>query len=380
MEKMRLIIHKFGFVPGKRTFHTALWREYSLNVSVKHCQKLMKKMNLVAARPLKDAYKHQATHNHECAAPANLVQQNFYIGPRKVILTDITYLYYGPNRTTAYLCVFKDAYTREILGHAFHTKMDTDLVKAAYDDMMEHHKDELKKSQVYIHSDQGSQYTSTTFAQILKDDGFLQSVSGRGNSQDNAPMESFFARMKTHILNLAALCPDFKTSEKLVNGYISSYNSEQYQYQLAGLTPKEFYIYVTEGIYPLDNYYGVKADELRTINDLVNDRLKRKQEERDKRREAARKKSEARSMLNKSPLQIIARDQKLVRSQLKQWKDAHELSEKQISHLEELLKKIASAGDYILTLTDAQKEELKDPQNWKKHEQLSYVFEMNDLF
>lgn len=239
MEKMRLIIHKFGFVPGKRTFHTALWREYSLNVSVKHCQKLMKKMNLVAARPLKDAYKHQATHNHECAAPANLVQQNFYIGPRKVILTDITYLYYGPNRTTAYLCVFKDAYTREILGHAFHTKMDTDLVKAAYDDMMEHHKDELKKSQVYIHSDQGSQYTSTTFAQILKDDGFLQSVSGRGNSQDNAPMESFFARMKTHILNLAALCPDFKTSEKLVNGYISSYNSEQYQYQLAGLTPKE---------------------------------------------------------------------------------------------------------------------------------------------
>ena len=74
-------------------------------------------MNLVANRSKKDAYKHQATHNHEYAAPLNVVKQDFYIGPRKIILTDITYLYYGPARTPVYLCAFKDAYTKEILGH-----------------------------------------------------------------------------------------------------------------------------------------------------------------------------------------------------------------------------------------------------------------------
>jgi transposase len=105
-ELMRLVIAKLGFVPGKRTFHIHLWRDHGEHVSVKRCRRLMKEMNLTASRPKKDAYKHQATHDHECASPVNAVNQNFYIGPRKIILTDITYLYYGPNRTVFYLCVF----------------------------------------------------------------------------------------------------------------------------------------------------------------------------------------------------------------------------------------------------------------------------------
>ena len=43
------------------------------------------------------------TRDHEYAAPLNAVKQDFYIGPRKVILTDVTYLYYGPARTPVYL-------------------------------------------------------------------------------------------------------------------------------------------------------------------------------------------------------------------------------------------------------------------------------------
>lgn len=45
---------------------------------------------------------------------------------------------------------------------------------------------------VYIHSDQGSQYLSTSFQELLNDDDFIQSMSARGNSYDNAPIESFF--------------------------------------------------------------------------------------------------------------------------------------------------------------------------------------------
>ena len=69
--------------------------------------------------------------------------------------------------------------------------MSTELVKEAYSMMMVGHVDELRGTKVVIHSDQGSQYTATTFKQLLEDDGFVQSMSERGNSQDNAPLESF---------------------------------------------------------------------------------------------------------------------------------------------------------------------------------------------
>ena len=132
MELFRGIIKKLGYVPGKRTFHTELWRDYDEHVSVKRCAKIMRKMSLVPNRPKKDAYKHQATHDYECASPANKVNQNFYIGVRRVILTDITYLYYGILRTPVYMCAFKDAYTKEILGISVSNRMDVELVTEAY--------------------------------------------------------------------------------------------------------------------------------------------------------------------------------------------------------------------------------------------------------
>lgn len=90
----------------------------------------------------------------------------------------------------------------------------------------------------------------------MTDDGFIRSVSRRGNSQDNAPMESFFGRMKSHIMDILALCPDIETAIRLVEGYMDAYNNENYQYTLAGLTPAEFYFYSVTGVYPCDEYYG----------------------------------------------------------------------------------------------------------------------------
>lgn len=87
---------------------------------------------------------------------------------------------------------FKDAYTTEILGCAVSSKMDVALIQEAFNNMMDDHKSEFPKDmEVYCHSDQGSQYLSTTFKQLLNENDFIQSMSRRGNSQDNAPMESF---------------------------------------------------------------------------------------------------------------------------------------------------------------------------------------------
>lgn len=378
-EKMRqIIISRNGIIPGKRTFRTELFRRYHLTANVKRIAVLMKEMNLVAQRPHKDAYKHQVSHNHVCAAPPNAVNQNFFIGPRKVILTDITYLYYGSTRNVFYLCVFRDAFTRENLGWEIRTSMKVKLIREAYDQMLKGHENELKGSSIYIHHDQGSQYLSTSFTQLLEEDGFVQSVSARGNSQDNAPMESFFARLKTDILDLVARCNSFDAARQLVDGYLMAYNKEHYQYELAGLTPAEFYQYATTGIYPLENYFGVPASELMAVGDISKVRRAYADEQAEKRREASAKKREERRFVY--PEKIIKRDQSLLDRMIGQWRKMQDCAQTQVNHLKNIMEQTMTAMNFIKDMAADKLEELKDPLAWRKYEELSYVFVMNELF
>lgn len=408
---MRQICKKLGYVPGKRTFQTYLWRDYGRNVSPSKCKRLMNAMQLVAAEPKKDAYKYRATHDHETTAPQNLVNRDFKVGPRKIILTDITYLYYGYHRDLFYLCTFKDAYTNEILGCACSENMTVDLVRAAYDSMMEFHGKELKNPGILIHSDQGSQYLSTTFQRILHDDGFIQSCSRRGNSQDNAPMESFFGRLKTYILDLVARCKTYKTASALVKGYIHDYNTKHYQYGLAGLTPAEFYLYATTGIYPCDSYFGVKPEGMMTVEELVQVRMEtaRKHEQK-KREQAAAKREEKRKEQSKAekpesemtrilPPEIrVARDIRVLKQnvseQEKVVKDAQARADhysmegtnaqEEINRLSPVLSNASKALVFIEHLPEKEQNELwisdNWAENWSKYPELNYRKEMDGLF
>ncbi|MBP3278026.1 MAG: IS3 family transposase [Butyrivibrio sp.] len=378
----RIIIARNGVVPGKRTFRVELFRRFGKTVNTKKIAALMAEMNIQAQMPHKDAYKHQASHNHVCAAPANTVNQNFFIGPRRVILSDITYLYYGEYRTPFYLCVFRDAYTRENLGWSIRKYMSLRLVEEAYREMMQSHGDELedvmKADEVYVHHDQGSQYLATSFTEMLHDDGFIQSVSARGNSQDNAPMESFFGRLKTAILDMVAMCRDYSSARQLVDGYLKAYNSEHYQYDLAGLTPEEFYHYATTGVYPLDNYFGVPASVMMTGGDLKKVRRRYADEEAAARRETSRKKREEKRLVD--PEKVIIRDQRILKAVIDKWKDKETTASNQIAKMQSVLEKAKSALEFIRTLTEEKLVELREPLAWRRYTELSYVFLMNELF
>lgn len=374
----QIVIARSGVVPGKRTFRTELFRRYNLVVNVKRIARLMKRMKLVAKKPQKDAYKHQATHDHVCASPANEVAREFFIGPRKVILTDITYLYYGRDRSLFYLCVFRDAYTRENLGWHAGNRMDVSLVRTAYDKMMANHGKELKKSHVFVHHDQGSQYLSTDFRQLLSDDGFIQSVSARGNSQDNAPMESFFGRMKTDIMDLIARCNSLETAIRLAYGYLEAYNGQFFQYELSGLTPSEFYDYATTGVYPLDNYFGVPAELMMAVDDLKKVRRAYADEEARKRRETSDSEQTLKRMID--PKDIISRDKLLLNRLIGKCERTKNKAVQQQKHLKTILEQVKVAMEYISGLAQEKLDELRDPLVWKNYEQLNYVFAMTDLF
>lgn len=52
-----------------------------------------------------------------------------------------------------------------------------------------------------VHSDQGSQYSATSFKTLVARHAAIQSRSWRGNCYDNAHAESFWSRLKTELLN-----------------------------------------------------------------------------------------------------------------------------------------------------------------------------------
>ncbi|MDE7205866.1 MAG: IS3 family transposase [Lachnospiraceae bacterium] len=74
-------------------------------------------------------------------------------------------------------------------------------------------------------------------------------MSRKANCWDNAPQESFFGHMKDET-DISG-CKKFREVKAVVDDWIEYYNNERYQWQLAKLSPNEYYEYITTGIYPL---------------------------------------------------------------------------------------------------------------------------------
>jgi transposase InsO family protein len=104
-------------------------------------------------------------------------------------------------------------------------------------------------AETLIHSDQGCHYTSTKFIQLVKDKNLRQSMSRRANCWDNAPQESFFGHMKDEI-DLSE-CMKYREVKAKIDDWMDYYNNERYQWQLAKLSPNEYYKYLVTKEYPL---------------------------------------------------------------------------------------------------------------------------------
>lgn len=372
---MRQTIHKIGYVPGKRSFKLYLQNDFNMRLSIKRCRRLMQEMHVKANKPKKDAYKGQATYFHEASSMQNHIHQDFLIAPRKIVLTDITYLYYGINRSLCYLCTFFDPYTNEILGYSVSKRMDLNLIKDAYNKMMQEHDNELHEAKPYAHSDQGSVYLASEFRHILADDGFVQSMSRRGNSQDNAPMETWFGKLKTRMIDTFARCKDCETLIEVVDGYISSYNNDQYQLCLAGLSPKDYYTYMTTGIYSLDKYYEVTKDRLLTPEELKACRRKVADTKNKKVRE-----SSGNNRHLKDPLYVVERDQMKIAYEIMKQESFKEAINNKIDSYKNILVKMNVAKDYLQSLPNDIFNNLRDLSNWRNHKELHYVFDIPAIY
>lgn len=240
--------YKFrGYDKGRRGIYMRLLH-MGIHMNQKKISRLMKKYGLFCPIRKANPNRRMAKAIKTDSVAENIVNREFREhGAGKIILTDITYLFYN-HGDKAYLSVMKDAFTKQVLAYVPSQSLEVDFVLETIMMLLELHQKDLQPDAI-IHSDQGCHYTSTSFRELLKNKELRQSMSRRGNCWDNAPQESFFGHMKDeiHLEN----CHCYESLCKEITDYMDYYNNDRYQWKLARLSPNQYAEYLKTGIYPL---------------------------------------------------------------------------------------------------------------------------------
>ena len=225
---------------GSRQIKMVLDNEFNIHFNLKKIRRLMKKYGLKCPIRQANPYRRMMKATQEHTTCDNLVNRIFKTGiPYNILLTDITYLFYGNNKK-CYLSTIKDAETNEILAYYISENMTLDISLETIKKL--HRKRKLMLSEkVIIHSDQGVHYTSSKFHNLLKKYNIQQSMSRKGNSMDNGMMENFFGLLKTEMFYDQE--DKYKNIDELIlaiDDYINYYNYDRIKLKLKGLSPVNY--------------------------------------------------------------------------------------------------------------------------------------------
>ena len=189
----------------------------------------MKKYGLVCLIRRPNPYRIMLRENLLNKTPANVLDRRFReFGPRKVLLTDITYIPFGRCQV-CYLSTIKDAYTKEMLSYVLSLSLKEQFVLDTFRQLNLIHGKALT-NETMVHSDQGVHYKAKKFNELMEDSNFIRSMSRKATCWDNAPQESFFGHMKDEIGDRIAKCNTFSEVLKIINDYMDYYNNHRYQW------------------------------------------------------------------------------------------------------------------------------------------------------
>jgi putative transposase len=227
MRRIDELFMKYPFY-GSRQMVRQLRRE-SVRVGRHRVRRLMRLMGLAA---IYQAPRTSAPH------PAHRIYPYLLKGlaidrPNQVWCADITYI--PVQRGFLYLVAIMDWATRHVLSWRLSNTMDARFcVEALEEALARYGKPEI------FNTDQGSQFTSLDFTNVLKDAGVAISMDGRGRYMDNIFIERLWRSLKYEAVYLHELTDGFK-AERVIRDWIGFYNTERPHSSLAGQTPAETY-------------------------------------------------------------------------------------------------------------------------------------------
>ena len=229
-QKIRDIYEENHQIFGAGKIH-ALLTEQGVVTSKKYVIELMREMGLISMSPsAKKEYKHL----YEFKQKKNILNRNFTADrPNQIWISDITC--FKLKGKHYYISMIMDLYSRKIIAYRISPNSSTKIVSYAFRQAYESRN---QPKGLIFHSDQGAQYTSIAFRNLLLSYGVEQSFSNTGRPHDNAVAEAFFASLKREGLYRR----DYSSVaefEKGVAAYIKFYNSKRPHGSLGYKTPEQ---------------------------------------------------------------------------------------------------------------------------------------------
>ncbi len=152
--------------------------------------------------------------------------------PDQVYCMDITYIML--KRGFAYLTVVMDRYSRYVISWELSMTMDKRFCTRCLNRALD------KGTPEIFNTDQGSQFTSNAFTQILKDSKVKISMDGKGRAFDNIMIERLWRTVKYEDVYLKDY-EDFYVARNHLEKYFDFYNNERKHSSLGKMTPAEYY-------------------------------------------------------------------------------------------------------------------------------------------
>ena len=167
----------------------------------------------------------------------NLLQRNFttFCSNCKWSI-DISYIFAIDG--VKYLCAIKDMYDKSIISYKISKTLDLPFVLNTVQQAVNIVPLEQRRNLI-LHSDQGFHFTNIVYQKLLADNNIIQSISAKGSSVDNVPIESFFSTLKSECLYLIKNLK-VKDIDETIDKFIEYYNNERLQEKIKELTPFEF--------------------------------------------------------------------------------------------------------------------------------------------
>jgi transposase InsO family protein len=225
-ERMRCVQEAYQAshrIYGYRRIKLWLSQKRGLNLNHKAILRLMNKLGIRSIarrrRPYPKMEQLDSFHRYP-----NLLARNFVASqPNQKWVTDVTFI--RTRQGWAYLSTIKDLYDGFIVAHQVSSNNSIQLVTNT---LKQATQKEHITQELILHSDQGTQYSSSLYFDLTHKFHITPSMSRRGNCWDNAPMENFFSHLKEEYLRHVKN-PTLDQVRQLVDEYIYFYNHERIQ-------------------------------------------------------------------------------------------------------------------------------------------------------
>ncbi|MBR3671149.1 MAG: IS3 family transposase [Spirochaetia bacterium] len=190
---------------GSRKITAQINKDSERPINHKRIERIMRENDLFSKTRKKFVCLTDSDHSYPVAE--NLLARDFNADrPNQKMVSDTTEV--STEEGKLYVAGILDLYGRMPAGFAIGLHNDRYLVMHALEDALTRG---CGGKGCLLHSDRGSTYCCDEYQEMLQTNGFVCSMSRKGNCWDNAPMESFWGKMKTEWLK-----PRYKTRAEAI--------------------------------------------------------------------------------------------------------------------------------------------------------------------